>query len=128
GERTDRRRRLVLEHRLPRVAAVRRLPHAAGAGSDVIRVPVARHADNGRDATTAHRWPQIAELHVVERVGSHGRGRGRGDGSLFRPATTLRGRGQRERHRYEQAAETGLTESRAMHRTNSLTVGYDFCI
>src|SRR5256885_2951046 len=73
-----------------------------------------------RDATSAHRWPQIAELHVVERVGFHGRGRGRGDGSLFRPATTLRGRGQSERHRYEEAAETGLTESRAMHRDQLL--------
>ena len=123
GERTDRRRRLVFEHRLPRVAAVRRLPHAAGGGPDVIRVPVTGHSDHRRDATTAHRWPQIAELHVVERVGSHGhghgRGRGWGDGSLFRPATTLRGRGQSECHRYEQAAETGWTESRAMHRTNS---------
>ena len=122
GEGTNRCRRLVFEHGLPGIAAIGRLPHAARGCPDVVRAPIAGHADDGRHATTAHRGPEVSELQVVERVRSHRRGRGRrgrGSGSLFRPGATLRRGGQGER-RHEHAAEAGLTESRAMHRNKLL--------
>src|SRR5207302_4418644 len=119
---TDRRRRLIFEDGFPGIAAVRRLPHAAGRGADVIRVPVAGHPDHGRHATTAHRGPEVAELHVVQGVRARRRGcggRGRGNGTLLRRAATLSAAGEGERRGQEHAAETGLTESRAAHRANS---------
>src|SRR2546422_627299 len=58
---TDRRRRLVLEHRLPRIAAVGRLPYAAGRRADVVQVAVSGDAHDGGNTAARHRGAEVAE-------------------------------------------------------------------
>ncbi len=114
----DRRRRLVLEDRFPRIAPVDRLPYAARRRTDVVQVAVSRHADHGGHTTTGHRGAEVSELEVVERIRTADRGHLRRL-LLFHPAPTLRRSRRGEHERQEQTADTGLTESHAAHRTSS---------
>src|SRR5206468_8629874 len=114
----DRRRRLVLEDRFPRIAPVDRLPYAARRRTEVLQVAISRNADHGGHTTTGHRGAEVSELEVVERIRTADRGHLRRL-LLFHPAPTLRRSRRGERERQEQTAETGLTESHAAHRTSS---------
>jgi len=115
---TDRRGRLVLEDRLPRIAAIDRLPYAARRGADVVHVAVSRYADDGGHAPAGHRGAEIAELEVVERIrAAHRRHVGRL--FLLHFAATLPGDRESEGERQECTVGDGLTASQAVHRTSS---------
>src|SRR2546422_2183364 len=114
----DRRCRLVLEDRLPRIAAIDRLPYAARCGADVVHVAVSRHADDGGHAPAGNGGSEITELEIVERICTAHR---RQVGRLFLlhfAATLPRGR-ESEGEIQECTVDGGLTESQAVHRTCS---------
>ena len=70
GDRADRSRRLVVEDRHPRAAAVGRLPHAAVHGADVEHVGLRRDAVNGLGAAAAKR-PDVAPAEFAKQDGAN---------------------------------------------------------
>ena len=67
-DRPDRGRRLVVEDRVPGVAPVGGLPHAARRRADVVDLRLAGNAGDRRDSAAADRGPEVAEPDVVQRI------------------------------------------------------------
>src|SRR5439155_19123852 len=110
----------ILEHGLPRIATVGRLPYAARRRADVVHVAVSGYTHDGGHSAASHRGAEVAELEVVQGISAQGP---RCIGRRFHTAATLRRGGGRDRQGESEAQEralgSGLTESHAAHRTNS---------
>src|SRR2546426_4603975 len=115
----DRSRRLVREHRVPGVPAVRRLPHAAGRSARVVGVRVSRDAGHGGHPPAPDRRAEVAELEVVERVGALSGGSRsvglRGLKPRAAPAASLGGRGERDANGQHHAQEGDQTGGETQH-------------